>query len=85
MPARRTYLLAPLLLLAGCGDDPAPPAAPPATQLEKDLNKVGAASAVGYDGAALQGDVRRTVEGVILFLPRQPIAVQVGVGSVPLP
>lgn len=62
MPARRTYLLAPLLLLAGCGDDPAPPAAPPATQLEKDLNKVGAASAVGYDGAALQGDVRRTVE-----------------------
>ena len=65
MTARRTYLIAPLLLLAGCGDDPAPaakPAAPPATPLERDLNKVGAASAVGYDGAALQEDVRRTVE-----------------------
>ena len=65
MTARHSVLLAPLLLLAGCGGDATPPpnpAAAPATQLDRDINKVGAASAVGYDGAGLQEDVRRTVE-----------------------
>lgn len=61
---RRLIILAPLLLLVGCGSDapPPPPAAPPTGQVEGDIRKVGAASAVGYDGAALQADVQRTVD-----------------------
>lgn len=61
----RSLLVLPLLALAGCGSDPAPaqpPPKPPATPLERDINAVGAASAVGYDGDALKQDVQRTVD-----------------------
>ena len=51
-----------LLALAGCGDPPAPTAAtpPPADPSRPtDTDKLRAASAIGYDGDALQRGVQR--------------------------
>jgi hypothetical protein len=54
-----------LLLLVGCGDEPAPQAdqaaSPPQTERERLINNTQAASAVGYDG---QG-VKRVVENMV--------------------
>jgi hypothetical protein len=68
-PIRALLAACVALLLVGCGGgDPAPAPAEPAakpgamTHAEGELRKVGVASAVGYDGQALEGDVRRTVE-----------------------
>lgn len=61
----RHLLFAAMLMLSACGGSPSstdahrPPAQDP---LERDLRAVGAASAVGYDGALLEQDVRQTVE-----------------------
>ncbi len=65
---RRSLLLLPVFLLAGCGEEPQPatpapaPAALPKTQLERDINVTGAASAVGYDGDAIKQDIQKTVD-----------------------
>ena len=55
-----------LVVLAGCGDEPAKPTTAnpppkPQTEQERQINNLGAASAVGYDGDALKRSVQKTV------------------------
>jgi hypothetical protein len=63
--SRALAVLPVLLLLASCGDEPAPQAdqaaPPPQTERERLINNTQAASAVGYDG---QG-VKRVVENMV--------------------
>jgi hypothetical protein len=63
---RRTIpaLLPAVLVLAGCGDDPQPQQQqpPPATDArEHELRKARALDAVGYDGEALERQLRQTI------------------------
>lgn len=73
---RRLALLAPLLALTACGDAPAPaapapapaataPALTPAQEArEREIRKVRAADAVGYDGAGIERTLRKTLDAV---------------------
>lgn len=56
-----------LLALAGCGDEPKPQAQqapaepPPADAREREVRKARALDAVGYDGAGVERQLRKTI------------------------
>ena len=60
-------LVLPILLLIGCGDDPAPAQAatpPPADTGRPETHNLQAADAVGYDGQALRKSVDKMLDKV---------------------
>jgi hypothetical protein len=65
---RPTIAALPLLFaLAGCGDEPKPQAQqtpaepPPADAREREVRKARALDAVGYDGAGVERQLRKTI------------------------
>jgi len=68
---RRLIIALPLVMLAGCGDDtnkptgpvgPPPPATPPKTQMQHNIDATEVSGVVGYDGEAIKRSVQGTVD-----------------------
>ncbi len=84
-------LIACLLLVSalaggGCGDQPEHQALPPEkTKLQQRIDSTEAASAVGYDGAALKHDVQGTVDREGVQQSRTQAAMDAASGDAPAP